>query len=184
MPCSDVDGDRTVSKIDADIESTYFMLTVPPAPAAADMNASGTITVFDIAAVAGNIQLYTLCQDTPFTWNGGVPPASGSGTYGPDTDGDGCPDVDEGGVAANQGGVRDYLNPWDYFNPTGDGQNRVDDILIVHNLYNKDAGDAGYSTVYDRTSVGPNQWNLGPPNGQIRIDDILEIARQYGHDCP
>ncbi len=184
MPCSDVDGDGTVSKIDADIESTYYLQSVPPAPAAADMNASLNITVFDLATVASNNQLYTLCQDTPFSWSGGVPPASGSGAYGPDTDGDGCPDANEGGANPLAGGVRDYLNPWDYFNPTGDGRNRVDDILAVVQRFGLNAGMVGYSTIYDRSSIGPNPWNLGPPNGEIRVNDILAEVYQFRHDCP
>jgi len=103
-----------------------------------------------------------------------------------DQDKDGCPDENEQQMATgteSSGGLRDYLNPWDYFNPTHDGQNRVDDILVVAAHYGKNAGDQGYSTDYDRTYVGPNAWNLGPPNGQIRIDDVLLQLRQYNHDC-
>jgi hypothetical protein len=103
-----------------------------------------------------------------------------------DTDGDGCPDLKEQQTAIGSqtsGGRRDYLNPWDYFNPTHDGQNRVDDILVVAQHFGKNTGDPGYSTDYDRTSLGPNPWNLGPPNGQIRVNDILAAVYQYHHDC-
>jgi hypothetical protein len=30
---------------------------------------------------------------------------------------------------------------------------------------------------------GPNAWNLGAPNGQQRVDDILNIVHQYYNDC-
>jgi len=103
-----------------------------------------------------------------------------------DSDGDGCPDLKEQQTAIGSqtsGGRRDYLNPWDYFNPSHDGQNRIDDVLLVASHYGKNTGDAGYSSDYDRTYIGPNSWNLGAPNGQIRIDDILDSVRQYNHDC-
>jgi len=105
---------------------------------------------------------------------------------GPDSDGDACSDVNEGRTAVGSeatGGRRDYLNPSDYFNPTHDGENRIDDVLAVASHYGKNTGDPGYSVDFDRTYSGPNAWNLGPPNGQIRIDDILSAARQYHHDC-
>ena len=36
----------------------------------------------------------------------------------------------------------------------------------------------------DRTAItGGNPWNLGPPNGQQRVDDILAAVKQYFHDC-
>jgi hypothetical protein len=109
-----------------------------------------------------------------------------------DTDGDGCNDGPEAGPIEIDGGRRDPTNPWDYFNPTNDGENRVDDILAVVNAYFKDDSDGnpglppyapGYNPKYDRTYVGPLQWNLGPPNGTQRVDDILNIVHQYFHDC-
>jgi len=41
----------------------------------------------------------------------------------------------------------------------------------------------GYNPDTDRTLVGPNAWNLGPPNGLQRINDILHEVHQYFHDC-
>jgi hypothetical protein len=35
----------------------------------------------------------------------------------------------------------------------------------------------------DRTALGQEQWNLGPPNGRQPIDNILAIIYQYFHDC-
>jgi hypothetical protein len=102
---------------------------------------------------------------------------------GVDTDGDGCSDVRESGPDEKLGGRRDFLNQWDYFNPSGDLRNRVDDILMVVSLYFHDPPDPLYDLKTDRTLMGPNPWNLWVPNGQVRVDDILNISKQYFHDC-
>jgi hypothetical protein len=114
-----------------------------------------------------------------------------------DSDGDGCSDVKEQQTAPGSqlsGGVRDYLNPWDYFNPTHDHLNRVDDILAVVNAYFHDDVDgnpglppypSGYNPDTDRAlPIGaPHVWSLQAPNGMERVDDILNIVKQYFHDC-
>jgi hypothetical protein len=91
------------------------------------------------------------------------------------------------------GGRRDPLSPWDYFNPTDDGQNRIDDILDAVRQYYRDDDSStpglppyapGYTLSTDRTLLaGAQPWNLGPPNGQQRVDDILNSIHQYFHDC-
>jgi hypothetical protein len=101
----------------------------------------------------------------------------------PDTDGDGCSDGQEFGPDEMEGGRRDPLNGWDFFDPNGDGRHRVDDIIAVLNRYFYDVGHALYGTEFDRTNLGPNEWNLGPPNGRIRVDDIVHALNQYFHDC-
>ena len=100
-----------------------------------------------------------------------------------DDDGDGCPDAREVGTREARGGRRNPHNQWDYFNPTGDLVNRVDDILTVAAQYFIDEGQPAYTEETDRTYVGPYPWHLGPPNGQQRIDDILTSVGQYYHDC-
>jgi hypothetical protein len=103
-----------------------------------------------------------------------------------DDDNDGCPDTSEAQSAVGSetsGGRRDPHNPWDYFNPTNDGQNRVDDILAVVNHYYLAEGEPGYDAKYDRTYLRPNPWNLGPPNGRVLVDDILHAVDSYFHDC-
>lgn len=117
-------------------------------------------------------------------------------TTPPDIDGDSCINDAELQTAVGSqasGGLRDPLDPWDYMNPSGDGVNRVDDILLVVQAYFDDDSDgtpglppyaAGYNPDTDRTLVGPNAWNLGPPNGLQRIDDVLHALKQYFHDCP
>jgi len=100
-----------------------------------------------------------------------------------DDDGDSCPDNREQGTSQLTGGLRSPYNPNDYFNPSHDGQNRVDDILAVVYQYHVDAGNPAYNPDTDRTLVGPNAWNLGPPDGLQRVDDILNSVKQYFHDC-
>ncbi len=103
-----------------------------------------------------------------------------------DSDGDGCPNTMELQTAEGSeisGGRRSYKNPWDYFNPTGDGENRVDDILEVASHYYLAEGEPGYDQKCDRSYVGPNPWNLGPPDGRILVDDILHAVKSYFHDC-
>ncbi len=103
--------------------------------------------------------------------------------YPTDSDGDRCPDSKEATSNPLLGGSRNFFDEWDYFNPTGDGSNRIDDILMVIQQYFIDQGDVGYTTATDRTAFGPNNWNLGPPNGQQRLDDILATVASYFHDC-
>jgi hypothetical protein len=100
-----------------------------------------------------------------------------------DRDGDGCFDANEKLGDETRGGQRDYLNPWDYFDPTGDLMVRVDDITAVLDQYYVDIGSPGYTAATDRTFVGPDPWDLGPPNGQQRVDDMLHVISQYFHDC-
>jgi hypothetical protein len=102
---------------------------------------------------------------------------------GDDYDHDGCSDEREAGQDEKLGGRRDPTNPWDYFNPSGDRINRVDDVLLVVQHYFNDLGSPGYESRFDRTFQGPRLWNSGPPDGLIRVDDVLNIVHQYGNDC-
>jgi hypothetical protein len=45
--------------------------------------------------------------------------------------------------------------------------------------------DTGYHAAYDRgVLMGPLPWNLAGPDGSINvIDDVLGVARQFGHGC-
>ncbi len=103
--------------------------------------------------------------------------------YPADADGDHCPDSREATSNAMTGGLRDFGNEWDYLNPTHDGNNMVDDILAVVYKYHVDQGMPGYTPDTDRTFVGPNRWNLGPPDGKQRVEDILNAVYQYHHNC-
>ena len=45
--------------------------------------------------------------------------------------------------------------------------------------------DTSYHAGYDRGPImGANNWDRAPPDGSINIvDDILGVARQFGHSC-
>jgi hypothetical protein len=113
----------------------------------------------------------------------------------PDTDSDGCSDYRETRTTPGSqlvGGLRNPLSQWDYFNPTGDLENRVDDIVAVLDQYFQDDADGtpgfppfspGYTQATDRTLTGPDPWRTGPPNGQQRVDDIINAINSYFHDC-
>jgi hypothetical protein len=100
-----------------------------------------------------------------------------------DTDGDGCTDAQEQGNDERHGGRRDATNPWDFFDPTGDRRHRLDDILQVIQHYGQNSGAAGYSERFDRSYLGPNYWNLGPPDGKITSEDVHAIESLYFQDC-
>jgi hypothetical protein len=107
----------------------------------------------------------------------------GAGAAGADTDGDGCADKREAGASELAGGRRDALNPWDFFDTTGDRRHRIDDVLSVVQSYFYRDGHAAYRLGADRTLLGPEAWNLGPPSGQVLVDDILASVKLYFHDC-
>jgi hypothetical protein len=135
--------------------------------------------------------------DTPTAPN--TPTATPTATPCPDLDGDtlcdgdadedGCPDVNEQQTAVGSeltGGRRDYLNPYDYFNPSHDGLNRIDDVLLEVQAYFLDLSSYPqyYNPDFDRTLPNPAfNWRTGPPNGLQRIDDVVNIVKQYFHDC-
>lgn len=127
-----------------------------------------------------------------------------------DSDRDGCSDVQESQTAEGSegfGGRRNPNNFWDFFD-TPDEENARDrsvntfDILRVAARFGaRDAGGTApinrntdplsvpppapaYHPAFDRGPHGPNPWDLGPPDGTIRVADILAAVRQFGHDCP
>jgi hypothetical protein len=103
-----------------------------------------------------------------------------------DTDADSCGDSREVQTAPGSqmtGGLRSPLNQYDYFNPTHDGRNRIDDVVLVVGQYFKDLGNPLYTAATDRVFAGPMSWHLGAPDGRQRVDDILNAIRQYFHDC-
>ncbi len=108
-----------------------------------------------------------------------------------DTDGDGCTDDRENGPDETLGGLRDPLNPWDFYDvPDAGGappDGEIDlftDILGVILHYSLD-GSPPYDVRFDRgPSIGPNPWSMTAPNGSIDLFvDILGVIQQYGHDC-
>jgi hypothetical protein len=100
-----------------------------------------------------------------------------------DADGDGCTDKQERSRQAQFGGQRNFLNPWDFFDPNFDKRHRIDDVLAVASRVGLEKGAAGYSVDYDRSFLGPNFWELGPPDGRIDAQDVREQMSLYHQDC-
>jgi subtilisin family serine protease len=105
---------------------------------------------------------------------------------GNDDDGDGCDNAQEWGTNPAAGGLRNPLNPHDFYDTNGDRfVNLLDDILGVALAFGPDTGP-NYHPSLDRTPPPPDAdpWDLGPPDGNINIPhDILGAAAQFGHTC-
>ena len=129
------------------------------------------------------------------------PPATSTPTPVPpsgDSDGDGCTDAQELGPSAVLGGLRDPKSFWDFFD-TPDGNNVRDRAITIGDIgrivarfgtFGDPAIDPlslpaalGYHTAFDRTPLGPELWNLGPPDGAVTIQDIGLMVVQFGHSC-
>ncbi len=110
-----------------------------------------------------------------------------------DPDGDGCANIQELGNNESDGGRRDPLNPWDFYDvaigggaPGQDGQvDLFNDIVGVLDHYAPGGLEPQYDVNFDRgPSAGPNQWNMTAPDGQIDLfNDIVGVIAQFGHDC-
>ena len=109
-------------------------------------------------------------------------------------DGDSCPDYKELGSDPRRGGDRDPFNPYDFYDVIGwDYVNWVStppEVLIdVMDTQNKafriwsQAGDPIFDKSKDRSKIGPDPWDLGPPDGVINWDDLNAVQGQHGHDC-
>ena len=152
---------------------------------AGELSASGTLHRMAIG-LSGTLS--SDGQSFAGRWTFGTLQGSRSTGFPVDVDGDGCTTEDERDTALgsqSSGGLRDPLNPWDYFNPSQDGVNRVDDITAVVQKYgHDDRVFQDYEVRYDRTELaGGNPWQFGPPDETIRTFDITAAVRSYGHDC-
>lgn len=141
------------------------------------------IAVLPLALVAIAVGLFSITSSGPGSPTGNSALAVVSSVT--DYDGDRCPDLAELGLDRMKGGDRDPKNPWDWFEPTHDGVNSVSDILAVVQQYGRTVGSPGYNQDMDRTSGGDlsRPWLTGPPNGSVRVDDILLSVHQYGSRC-
>ena len=110
-----------------------------------------------------------------------------------DTDGDGCSDLQENGSDPTLGGLRDYLNPFDFFDVNHDRSIDVpNDILPVLLAYQQGPNDPGgpgpnYAPAKDRgppTLGAQFPWNRTGPDGRIDVpNDLLPLIFQYLHTC-
>ncbi len=109
----------------------------------------------------------------------------------PDTDGDSCSDGQEVGNDETKGGLRDPLNPWDFYDVVGAGGGPPDGIIDLPNdilavvLHFSPSGGAPYGVQFDRgPSAGPYGWSMTAPDGVIDLpNDIMGVILQHGHSC-
>ena len=116
----------------------------------------------------------------------------GTDPFDADTDGDGCRDGAEVLLPASEGGQRDPLNPYDFYDVAGPGGGPPDgiidlpnDILGVIQHFAPLGKEPEYDVRFDRGPrlTGP-LWNMTAPDGVIDLpNDILGVFTQFGHDC-
>ena len=109
----------------------------------------------------------------------------------PDKDGDGCTAVQEAGLDEEFGGLRDDLNPYDFYDTNGDKV--IDLFLDIFNVALAFGDDAdsdppgepdGYDAALDRSAAVGDRWDMQAPDGLIDLFiDIFGVAFQFGHDC-
>lgn len=106
----------------------------------------------------------------------------------PDTDGDGCLDMEEAGPDARYGGSRSPTNPWDFYDVSSDGVVDFWDVLLVAFRLGSKSGEPVYDSrpSVDRANAGddPKDFaNLGPPDGVVDWADLKGVYAQSGHTC-
>jgi hypothetical protein len=108
-----------------------------------------------------------------------------------DSDKDGCSDQRESRLDETLGGLRDYRNPWDFYDVTGFDGGPRDQIIDLPNdilgviLHHSPSGGAPYDVAFDRGPVtGLKPWNMSAPDGVIDLpNDILGVINQFNHRC-
>ena len=108
-----------------------------------------------------------------------------------DSDGDGCLDQQENGPDETIGGLRDFANPWDFYDVVGPNGGPPDGVVDLPNdvlgvlQHISPAGQAPYDERFDRgPSLGPHPWNMSAPDGVIDLpNDVLGVVAQFGHSC-
>jgi hypothetical protein len=180
-----VDDQIIASRLGATSESIHYSTRFDLEPAVAG---DGDVDLNDLQVVTG--RMGSTCGNpqpfqeppTPIP----TPPAKPTPAPQPnfDTDGDGCTDGREKLSNPAAGGLRNYVYPWDFFDPNRDLAVDVDDIFAVAAKFALRNGQPGYASTHDRGSlIGPHVWNLNAPDGTIEVDDIFRVAQQFGHAC-
>lgn len=109
---------------------------------------------------------------------------TGTCTADPDSDGDGCGDVEEVGSNRLFGGDRDPLDPWDFFDVSGDQSIDLTDALLIKQKFGLGPGDPGYDAQYDRWIPDmAKPWRTASASDGIDLTDILINLQSFGHDC-
>jgi Tol biopolymer transport system component len=126
----------------------------------------------------------------------------GCNFFDSDDDADGCSDVAEAGTDPMDGGMRDELNFWDFFDvPSGpsllrDGAVSGPDFFAILGRIGSSGNPAidprstpdaapAYHTAYDRSSPPPGGevWDSGAADGTVAGTDLFLLLAQFGHEC-
>ncbi len=106
-----------------------------------------------------------------------------AGGCGPDDDSDGCSNAEETGGDHLFGGERNPLDPWDFFDVTGDRVIDLNDAIDVLGFF----GDAGTSPATNlRDRAVPNglyPWLSTEANDGIDLNDAINALLSFGDDC-
>ena len=80
------------------------------------------------------------------------------------------------------GGMRDPLNPWDFYDV--DGSKKVDafDIAQVRSRFNGQGPTPDGDLPYDR-SIGVHPWAPAAPDYKINAIDVNLVRTSFNHDC-
>jgi hypothetical protein len=81
-----------------------------------------------------------------------------------------------------QGGLRDPLNPWDFYDVNGSKKVDSADIGLVRFNFNAGGPTPPEDEIYDR-SAGAAPWAPGPPDDMINAVDIALVRVSFNHSC-
>jgi hypothetical protein len=100
-----------------------------------------------------------------------------------DDDNDGCTDVRELGADPGQGGDRDPLYFWDFFDITGDRTIDVADAVAILAFFGL-PHDHPNANLRDR-EAGPvdKPWRTVEANNGVDLRDALALFKGFGHSC-
>lgn len=101
------------------------------------------------------------------------------------TDADTCADLREIGPDRTHGGDRNPLDPWDFYDVSGDGLIDLTDALIILTHFGELPGDPGYNPALDRDLPDITRpHSPGPPIVPgIDLTDALVNLLSFGDDC-
>ncbi len=101
----------------------------------------------------------------------------------PDIDGDTCLDGIEMRIDHVNGGQRNPLDPWDFFDVTGDQTIDLTDTIDVLGFFG-DAGTSPAGNLRDRNVLNiSEQWRTSEANDSIDLTDAINSLSSFGDSC-